>query len=527
MSQTVSAKFTELSEANTRLLAYNAMIAWLKSFDDTIDFFTIGTSTIGGSDIIKGAEDNIFIFDQFKYYDETDHLLQLEYERSFELPLSGLSKALATINLHNFDNKYTYLHDATIGSAVTLPKRPIKLSLGFKDKLAELVQIFVGYTKPPINDYKNRRVAIKAADAMDYIYNYTFESSTMWVDKRTDEIIADVLEEIGFTANQYSLDTGLNTIPYAWVDKGQKAGPFLKDLCEAELAHIFVSETGLVTFQNRSNWASSQALITEKFDDSSIIDLTSEDEDKIINIVEVNSQVREVQDLQPIWNSQGTIELAVGDTEVWADFPDPATTVNEMLGTNPITDSYFTANTASDGSGVDVTSYIDLVFTSFAKSAKMVFTNNYGGTVYITAAQIYGTPAKVVDTIYLKDQDDTSIGKYEEHPIEINNNYINTEAMAQDVIDSILGTWPDGLNVLQLEVKGKPERQLGDFVYLESSRLPDGRFFGHIVGIAGKLEPGKFKQTIKLLGYYAINKGNDIFTIGLSTIGGTDKIAAS
>ena len=69
---------------------------------------------------------------------------------------------------------------------------------------------------------------------------------------------------------------------------------------------------------------------------------------------------------RPIWNSQGTIELAVGDAEVWADFPDPATTVNEMLGTNPITDSYFTANTASDGSGVDVTSYVDLVFTSLS-----------------------------------------------------------------------------------------------------------------------------------------------------------------
>lgn len=527
MSQEVSTQFASLSAANKRILAYNAMIAWLKSFDDTIDFFTIGTSKIEDKDIIKGSEDNIFIFDQYKYFNESDHLLSLEYEREYNLPLSGLSKALATINLHNFDDKYTYLKDATIGSGVTLPKRPIKLSLGFKEALEELVQIFVGYTKIPVFDYKNRRLSIKATDAMDYIYNYTFEASAMWVNKRTDEIISEILQAIGFATNQFSLDTGLNTVPFAWANKGDKAGPLLKDLCEAELGHIFVSETGLVTFQNRNNWASSQALINEKFDDTNILDLTSGDEDKVINIVEVNSEVREVQAFQPIWTMQGVLELPVGDTEIWADFADPCTTVNDIDGTNPDTDSYYRANTAVDGTGIDITASVAVAFTDFAKSAKMVFTNNSGGTAYIIAAQIWGTPAKVVKNIYVKDQDDASILKYEEHPREITNNFISTEALAQDVIDSILANWQDGLNVLQLEVKGNPQRQLGDFVYLESNRLPDGRFFGHIVGIAGRLEPGKFKQTIKLLGYYAINKGDNIFTIGLSTIAGTDEIAAT
>lgn len=528
MSQSVSAKFASLAAADMQILAYNAMIAWLKTFDDTIGFFTIGTSTIEGKDVIKGAADNILIFDQFKYYDESDHLLALEYERAFDLPLSGLSKALATINLHNFDDKYTYLKDATIGAGVTLPKRPIKLSLGFKDNVQELLQIFVGYTKVPVFDYKNRRLAIKAADAMDYIYNYTFEASTMWVNQRTDQIIAAILQAIGFTSNQYSLDAGLNTVPFAWADKGDKAGPLLKDLCEAELGHIFISETGVVTYQNRNNWASSQSLITEKFDDDNIIDLTSGDVDKVINVVEVNSAVREVQALQPVWTMQGALELPpASSVEVWPDFADPCTTVDDMLGTNPITDSYFRANSASDGSGTDKTDLVTVSFTDFAKSAKVIFTNTTGFTVYITEAQVWGTPAKVTETIYLKEQDDASIAKYEEHPLEIKNNFVSSNELAQDIIDYVLATWPDGLNVLQLQVKGNPQRQLGDFVYLETNRLTGGRFFGHIVGITGKLEPGKFKQTIDLLGYYTQNKGSNIFTIGLSTIEGTDQIAAS
>lgn len=528
MSQTVSQNFTDLSDATTRILAYNAMIAWLKSFDDTIDFFTIGTSAIAGVDVIKGAEDNILIFDQFKYYDETDHLLSMEYERAFDLPLSGLSKALATINLHNFDSKYIYLEDATIGSSVTLPKRPIKLSLGFKDRIQELVQVFVGYTKAPALDYKNRRVAIKAADAMDYIYNYTFDASTMWVDKRTDEIIAEVLQLIGFTSNQYNLDTGFNTIPFCWADKGDKAGPMLRDICEAELGHLFISETGLVTFQNRENWATSQDLITEQFTDSDIIDISTSGQDRVINIVEVTSEVRELQVLQPVWTMQGYLELPPNaTTELWADFEDPTTSLNTISGANPSTDSYFVANDAYDATGTDLSDVITVAFTPFAKSAKMVFTNPNTKTAYITEAAIWGTPAKVTQNIYLKDTDDASVLKYEEHPLPIKNNYISSEAQAQDIADFVLGTWPDGLNILQLVVKGKPQRQLGDFVYLETSRLPKGRFFGHIVSITGNLEPGKFKQELQLLGYYAEIKGANLFTIGLSLIAGTDGISST
>ena len=69
--------------------------------------FTIGVSLIGGDDIIginPGAIGGPLIY---KYFDESAYVQSLEWERGLNLPLVGLSKALAEATLDNNSGRFT------------------------------------------------------------------------------------------------------------------------------------------------------------------------------------------------------------------------------------------------------------------------------------------------------------------------------------------------------------------------------------------------------------------------------------
>lgn len=522
MSQQVSNNFDVASKLKSRLLSFFTRISWLKTFDNTIGFFTLNSSLLDGKDILKGNAADIFIFDQYDYANESDNTINLEYEREYARPISGISQAQGTINLTNIGNRYTPKHDPTIGEYVRLSSRPVRLGMGFKYPNAENINVFTGYSKPIEIDYAGRRATMKIVDAMEYIMNYTFDSSTMFINKRTDEIIASILGTIGFATNQYSLAVGKNTIPFAWIDVGDKAGDIIKRLAESELGHFYFDENGLAIFETYDQWDA--YIYTDDLTDDDYFSVKNAGQEVVYNSIEVKSQVREVQTQQEVWALSAAQEILEGVTaEIWASFEDPCTATNTPDKDNYAFDSYLVANTASDGSGTDVSSYITVVYTGFAKSGKIELTNTYAGTVYITELVIYGTPAKVVESIDIKEEDATSIGNYETCPLTVENDFITSETWAQQIADTIIAKYKDGLNTIEMEVSGRPQRQLGDLVSVTSATLPSSRFIGNIVSIVGKFASGQFKQTLKILGQYKVYHGSQYFILNLSKLD-SDKV---
>jgi hypothetical protein len=95
--------------------------------------FTIGVSTIGGNDIIginPGAVGSPGIY---KYFDESQYLLSLAWERGLNMPTGGLVKALAEARLDNTGGRFTprYMGGNSELFTAIQPRKPVKISAGF------------------------------------------------------------------------------------------------------------------------------------------------------------------------------------------------------------------------------------------------------------------------------------------------------------------------------------------------------------------------------------------------------------
>ena len=504
MSIPVSDVFQSASKRDRRYLASTIKVSWTRAEDPNTQFFKIGTSEVGGDDPIKGSEEVRFMFDYFDYADESDLLDYYEYERNYDRPLLGISRAQATAILRNHDNRFIPGYDPTIGDYVTLKKRPIRIALGFKTPQKVTVPNFLGLSQEQKLNIKNNQLTIRANDAIDDIYTYTFDSVVMWENKRVDEILVDIMDLMGIAADNYDFDVGVNTIPFAWVEPNQNAGNFIKELCESELGHFYLEEGGLIRFENQNNWAGKS--VSETITDDEIKDMDVNRVDELINVAIVKAEVREMQEAQSIWSLQSTVGAflvpASSTTEVWAAIEDPSKNLIQPVLDGPITTSYFNCNKEQDGSGDPVSSDIDITtWSPFATAAKMVFTNDNVFDVWVITSEIFGEPAKIISSIKMRVANATSVEESGVQSKEFVNKFITTEEMATDFGRFVVDNYGDeNMRLLKVDARGKPQRQLGDLVIIDSDRFPGLLFTGNIVGIVGQLNRGIFTQKLTILG---------------------------
>lgn len=103
--QTTSLAFRGHASADVRPLSWQCLMSFRKDFDSNIDFFTIGVSTIGSTDIIKGVGDVIQEWDKYDYEDFSDRLISMEWVRDQD-SVSSVSLAMADIVLDNHDGLF-------------------------------------------------------------------------------------------------------------------------------------------------------------------------------------------------------------------------------------------------------------------------------------------------------------------------------------------------------------------------------------------------------------------------------------
>lgn len=499
---------------NFRNVSSSVQVSWKKSYNSTYQAFTIGVSLIGGSDSIASTGVVTSDWLNYDYLDETDYLISVEYERLLNMPLGGLTTAIANVELDNTSGRYTPRVAGGSGELFTaqLPRRPIIINSGFDfDGINNLIPQFVGITtKTPKYSRRSGVVELEAADFVNYLQNKYLDQTSMYTSQRSDQIIETLLTDLGFATAQYDLDPGINIIPFAMFEKGAKFSDIINNIAQAENAHVWQDEDGVIRFENRQHWDSfpynevQRVLPTSMVIESEILG-----EDHIINVVEIESEVREKQPAQAIWQLSGNVEIAGNSSqEIFINFEDPVLEAYSPSG--------FLANSAEDGSGTDLSSSIEVqVFDVFAQAAKIRFYNTSGTTAYLTNLVIYGRPAKVTSELYYREQNDSSVTAYEERPIKITNPYIQNASWAQSYAGIILNDFASGENLQRIKIRALPELQLGDLVSWQ------GRYW-RIYGIKTWVSSNEgFVQELDLLQRMI----STYFRIGISTIGSTDGIA--
>ncbi len=493
-SDSIWTPFESLSTAVVRPIRAKLLVSWNRLVGAQ-DFAIVGTSLVGGTDIVQGTGSSaINQSDAFEYFDETDRVLRLEYERRLLEPLGGTSIAMADVLLDNADLRFTPDFNSTIGTALR-PNRPIKMFIGFEVQgQSKLISIIEGLTSQPKEDKARRTVRISAFDFMKSL-NETPQESAIFTNQRSDQIIDSILADAGIGASLFELDQGLNTIGFAWFEKGQTAGERIRQICEAEEAIFYQDELGILRFENRDKYTQSPynaSVFT--IDPGDILEWNQGSSSEIINRVIIKGAPRSVKGESEIWRDGAEEEIAAGATvTIWAEFEDPVSDI-----TQPSANTDYTAFTATAGGGTDITADISIAaIGEFAKAAKMIITNNNAGAAFVNLLKLRGTPATVDYEIKEVFEDSNSITDYNEHQKIVDNQFIDKRAFAANMAQDIVRRHKSPNNVLVIKIRGIPQLQLRDRIKVKDQDLNTFTEF-RLTGIQGIYEPGSFIQTLTL-----------------------------
>ena len=511
----VADAFSVEERDSTRSISTNLQVAWKKDYRPGIVFFQVGVSSIGGNDIIQGGEGVTSDWNKYLYQEETDNIMFAAWERELNQPMGGVTKALAEVRLDNTTGRYTPRYaggDSELFTAVALPRRPFNLQAGFNyDGIDHNIAQFIGVTTDaPRIDKRSRTIELKGADFIDYLQNRYVDNESMFTGLRSDQVIEQLLINSGFSTSQYDLDYGINLIPFGEFQVGQRFGDIIQKIVQAENAIFWQDEEGRLRFQNRQAWDNYpyfnvQRIITTP----QVIEARTPDRSHLINVVEVKAKPRTKQPAQLMWQLQSPLELpSRQNVEMFVNFDDPMLEIYDP--------GNLTANIEQDGSGTDIASYIQVKSISkFARACKIVFYNNYTSAGWLTGLTIFGRPARVAKDIYLRAQDDSSVTAYEQQPLLIENDYINSQDWANSYAQMILNDYSEPENLQEIVIRAIPELQLGDLISWQ------GRYW-RVFGIKSKVDPASgFVQELKLLQRTI----KTYFRIGISVIGGADMIS--
>lgn len=522
--QTVSTQFQDYSVGDVRPISQSVLMSFPKDYDPAIDFWTVGVSALDGGDIFKGDSSVIQEWDKYTYTDYSDRVKSIEYDRQAEVPTNPITRCVATVVLDNSDGLFTPGNASSPLVNYLVPRRPIRIFEGFD---GELIPVFIGMTdtRPEVDD-SSKTVRFRCVDFLTSIMEVKLQEELMYVNKREDEVIQAILEACGLSATQFSLDTGEHMIPFAYFKKDSKAGDALKEICESSLGNLRMSEQGRIVYESRTSWNSHASVLTVSPDDS-VIERKNAGRDNVINTVEVISNSRVVQDLQKVWEQGSETELPGNSTiEIWAEFRDdegelPVVSANDPVYITTATDSIYETNKERDGSGETLNSYIDFISMDlFSTGAKLTFENTGDDPAFLTRLEVWGEPARIAEKIYIRVQDDTSIGDrdgFEERVHKIENDYIQDAVTANTIAQIILADMAQDDDQVDLYLPALPHLQIGDVITYEDDEQTTDYFVTRINGI---LNSSGLRQ------YLRVSKRviNIYWRVGISSIDGTDVI---
>lgn len=505
---TVSELYHRLSQSGIRPLDWEVGISWTKRRNANTSWFTLDSSTLDGPDLLADNDNNaIQLWDAYDYQLQRDRVIDMSVSRSVEFPYN-IQSAVCDLTLNNYDGLFSFKNPTSPISENILPARPLRAYLGFKG--AGVTPVFVGLTQS-VPDYSGTNNTIASLTAMDFlstIGEMSLRNMVMMKNARTNEVIAVILQQFGLEPHMYSLDQGLNIIPFVYFESGKNAGNALKELIQAENGAMWIDEQGIIRFTPRTSGLGSTSVM--RFDKNNIISIKPSQTAGIVNRVHVEADVRGVKEYQQIFVANNDMGYqsdaeddqyrlsANGGTTIWLSFDDPiwSAKTNLELGESEDSSSFTVLNL----SGESITSGITATGTLFADAMKLEFTNENNFPVSVNYLQIWGEPAKVAGTsptIKYTAEDEESIEHFGVQELSITDNTCfgnqqNIDAFATDILKRYAEYSP----TLELSVKGDPSLQIRDIVTLDGTKY-DGTWL--VNAISHQLSSSGLATTITVV----------------------------
>ena len=366
-------------------------------------------------------------------------------------------------------------------------------------------RLFTGYIKNIHPDTRSRVCNLECFDNQVSVYNKV-ANGIVYVDKRTDQLLTTLTELAGLDEDQFDFDIGTTIVNFGYFED-RNVWPIMGEIAVAERGRVFFDRKGILRFWNRDSLHNQHAVTSLTLSDN-IIDLDySVAEHEMKNKVVVQAIPRASAGIQQVWSSGNAAYLnPYTDTLVYVpakstqlaflELEDPCTTF-----ITPIPNTDYTANSAQDGSGDDLTNSI--VINEFINYGDSIFIGvlNIGDTdAYLTKFQIRGNPAKVLKWIRVTATDDQSINAYGIQEFKIENNFISSEGVATEIAEEELYRRKDAINLFRTTIIGIPYLLCGDVIDVEY-RAGESRS-SMISELNWSLDAGGFMQKLTFVNPY-------------------------
>ena len=120
--------------------------------------------------------------------------------------------------------------------------------------------------------------------------------------------------------------------------------------------------------------------------------------------------------------------------------------------------------------------------------------------------------------MYVREQDNDSVDKYDERVYSIDNDFVQSSDEAQSLALIIIHDFKDYGSILNIEIKGNPALQMGDAVTVDIAPITDTYV---ITKIVNKYRGARFTQLL------TVKKRTPLtyFTLDVSVLDGPDVLA--
>jgi len=480
------------------------------------------------------------------YTDETPRLVQARGSIRLAPPGQNITSgsgivATATVELENNDNRYSplvstgdlYAYIAGGG----MYRAPIRVSISLDDG-ATYHTVFTGVMKIPSNETlaprQPKTISIDARGNEERLLNRRVSTShadfvaAVDAGQTESQHIADILSGMGLSGGEYSLDDGLYTIPYFWLDQSSPVEACWQ-LAAAAGGRFYARHDGIFVYENATHWLSSPHTTSQQtYDRGSYANLRIwYDDTNLASQVEGRWRLLEqtISDADsPLWTAREAFSVPPGATKaLLAELSSPLYTITGV--------SY----SAATPGGTDISGSVTLTRTDYAQRINLEFANGHStAAAIISNLIVYGTSISESDTATVTRTteqafwDATTRGA-DSFVRRISNPWVQSEAQAAALAEFVLGRQElPPLMYLLSGVPGNPERRIGDRITIDDNELMDSARSAYIVGIDWSYGRNGFRQNITAIDaaglYPYIGASPGYFIIGTNKLGAADAL---
>lgn len=324
-------------------------------------------------------------------YNENDRCVACEWERGrdsfLETNTSGIrfpSVGRATITLDNHDGLYNPRNISGEYYGHIIPGHNARI--GVKTSTSSVIQWrFTGrVSEITSSGWRNGYADIVIEDALQWLYDQDIDIDVQQL-IRIDEAIALVLSTAAWPWAS-SLAISPDSLQYWWAEN--KASSEIADLTASGIGYFSVLGNGSARYINRSDISAGSITLT---DDNTLNNpKLAQPWENYKNVIRVRWYPRQLQATSIIW-SDISLPLQIVPSGSYTTFGDYA--YNSQPGPAlyaAISASDYSANSASDGTGSDLSANFSVALTDFGASAKIVATNNGAVSAWLILLEITG-----------------------------------------------------------------------------------------------------------------------------------------